>query len=430
MKYDLISNELFITNRKNFAKYLKPKSLSIFNSNDIIISSADSARPFIQHRDIFYLSGIDQEESILLIFPDAKEEKHKEILFLKETSEKIAIWEGAKLSKDESTKVSGISTVYWLDQFNSIFKSLMSEAENVYLNTNEHLRATTKVESCDDRFIRWCKEKYPLHNYKRIAPIMHRLRSVKHTIELQLMQKACDITEKGFRRLLSFIKPGVTEYNIEAELQHEFTNNRANGFAYPSIIASGKSACVLHYVENNKECKDGDILLMDFGAEYANYASDLTRSVPVNGQFTKRQKDVYNAVLYVKKEATKLLTPGLMMNEYHSEVGKIMEDQLLQLGLIDKTDIKNQDSNWPAYKKYFMHGTSHFIGLDTHDVGIWTEPIKDGMCFTVEPGIYILEENLGIRLEDDVVVQKHGEPFNLMKNIPIEADEIEELMNS
>lgn len=430
MKYEPIPRELFIENRKKFAQQLKPASLAIFNSNDIITSGADSVRPFVQHRDIFFLSGVDQEESILLIFPDAADEKHRELLFLRETSEKIAIWEGAKLNKEEATQVSGIKTVYWLDQFESIFKNLMCEAQNVYINTNEHLRANTDAETREDRFIRQCKEKYPAHNYERSAPIMHRIRSVKHPIELELMQKACDITEKGFRRLLGFIRPGVMEYNIEAELMHEFTNNRANGFAYASIIASGKSACVLHYVENNKECRDGDVLLMDFGAEYANYASDLTRCVPVNGRFTKRQRDVYNAVLHVKNEATKLLTPGIMMNEYHKEVGRIMEDQLLQLGLIDKSDIKNQDPDWPAYKKYFMHGTSHFIGLDTHDLGLWHEPIKAGMCFTVEPGIYILEENLGIRLEDDVVVQQSGEPFNLMRNIPIEAGEIEELMNA
>ncbi len=430
MKYDLIDNALFIRNRAEYVKHLKPSSLAIFNSNDIITTSADSTMPFQQHRDIFHLSGVDQEESILVLFPDASSEKHKEILFLKETSELIAIWEGEKLTKEKAFEVSGIRTVYWLDQFETIFNNLMAEAEHVYLNTNEHLRANTEAETREDRFISWCKEKYPIHHYERSAPIMHQIRSIKHPIEIDLMQKACDITEKGVRRVLDFIKPGVWEYEIEAEITHEFIRNRSKGFAYTPIIASGKNACVLHYIENNQQCQDGDVILMDFGAEYANYASDLTRSFPVNGRFTDRQKAVYNSVLHVKKEAEKLLQPGIKLSDYHVEVGKLMEAELLKLGLIDATDIRNQDPNWPAYKKYFMHGTSHYIGLDTHDVGSWTEPIKAGMVFTCEPGIYIPEENLGIRLEDDLVVQESGEPMNLMKNIPIEADEIEELMNS
>ena len=363
------------------------------------------------------------------MFPDCFEQKHREILFLKETSDLIAVWEGAKLDKAQAFETSGIQTVYWLNQFDSVFKSLMSETENVYINTNEHTRANTEAENREDRFIKMCKEKYPAHNYERSAPIMHEIRSIKHPIEIELMQKACDITEKGVRRLLAFIAPGVMEYNIEAELMHEFLNNRSKGFAYTPIIASGYSACVLHYIENNKECKDGDLILMDFGAEYGNYASDLTRCFPVNGKFTPRQKDVYNAVLRVKKAATKLLVPGTYLNEYHVSVGKLMETELILLGLISEEDVQNEDPAWPAYKKYFMHGTSHYIGLDTHDLGLWTKPIKAGMVFTVEPGIYIPEENLGIRLEDDVVVQESGEPINLMENIPIEVDEIESLMN-
>ena len=430
MKYDRIDKNLYIHNRKHFVKQLKNNSLAIFNSNDIYPISADSTMPFQQHRDILYLSGVDQEESILVIFPDAKDKKHREILFLKETSPKIAVWEGAKLTKEEAYEVSGIKTVYWLDQFHMILNQLMSQAERVYLNTNEHLRANTEVQTREDRFIDWIKEKYPAHNYHRSAPIMHSIRAIKHPIELELMQKACDITEKGFRRLLSFIKPGVWEYEIEAELLHEFINQRSAGWAYTPIIGSGLNATVLHYIENNKQCKDGDVILMDFGAEYANYSSDLTRCVPVNGRFTKRQRAVYDAVLKVKNEATKLLVPGTLLNDYHKEVGKLMESELLALKLIDKTDIKNQDPEWPAYKKYFMHGTSHYIGLDTHDVGSWVDPIKENMVFTVEPGIYIPEENLGIRLEDDVVVQKKGAPFNLMRNIPIKAEEIEDLMHS
>lgn len=430
MKYLPIDKELFIHNRKRFVEHMKPNSLAVFNSNDIVTTSADSTKPFEQHRDIFHLSGVDQEESILVLFPSSTKQAHREILFLKETNETIAIWEGEKLTKEGAFETSGIKTVYWLDQFERIFKELACEAERIYLNTNEHLRANTEGETREDRFIKWCKKEYPMHEYERSAPIMHSIRSIKNQVELDLMQEACNITEKGFRRILKFIKPGVMEYNIEAELMHEFLNNRSKGFAYTPIIGSGHAACVLHYIENNKVCKDGDVILMDFGAEYANYASDLTRCVPVNGKFSDRQKAVYNAVLNVKKEATKLLTPGTMLGEYHSEVGKIMESELLGLGLIDQTDIKNQNPAWPAYKKYFMHGTSHYIGLDTHDVGHWHKPMEANMVFTVEPGIYIPEENLGIRLEDDVVIQSKGEPFNLMRNIPIEADEIEELMNS
>ncbi len=430
MKYLSIDKELFIDNRKRFTQQMKSNALAVFNSNDIITTSADSTKPFEQHRDIFHLSGVDQEESILVLFPNASKPQHREILFLKETNDTIAVWEGEKLNKVQAFETSGIKTVYWLDQFERIFKELACEAERIYLNSNEHLRANTEVETRDDRFIKWCKTNYPLHEIERSAPIMHSIRAIKNKIEIALMQEACNITEKGVRRILPFIKPGVMEYNIEAELMHEFLNNRSKGFAYTPIIGSGYSACVLHYIENNKECKDGDVILMDFGAEYANYASDLTRCVPVNGKFTERQKAVYNAVLRVKKEATKLLVPGTMLNDYHAEVGKLMESELLGLGLIDQTDIKNQDPNWPAYKKYFMHGTSHYIGLDTHDVGFWNKPIEANMAFTVEPGIYIPKENLGIRLEDDVIVQSSGEPFNLMRNIPIEADEIEDLMNS
>lgn len=430
MKYEKIDKELYIHNRSRFIKGLKPNSLAIFNSNDIVTTGADSATPFVQHRDILHLSGVDQEESILVVFPDCFEQKNREILFLKETSDLIAVWEGAKLNKEQAFETSGIKTVYWLSQFDTVFNALISEAENVYINTNEHTRANTEAQTREDRFVKKLKKKYPAHTYQRSAPIMHEIRSIKHPIEIELMQKACDITEKGVRRLLTFIRPGVMEYNIEAELMHEFLNNRSKGFAYTPIIASGYSACVLHYIENNKECKDGDVILMDFGAEYANYASDLTRCFPVNGKFTARQKDVYNAVLRVKKGATKLLVPGTYLKDYHVAVGKLMEKELISLGLISQEDVQNEDPAWPAYKKYFMHGTSHYIGLDTHDLGLWTKPMRAGMAFTVEPGIYIPEENLGIRLEDDVIVQESGEPINLMGNIPIEADEIEELMTT
>lgn len=430
MKYNKIDSALFIKNRRKFVEHLEPKSMAIFNSNDIYPISADSAMPFNQHRDIFYLSGVDQEESVLVIFPDAQEEKHREILFLKETSEKIAIWEGEKLTHETALETSGIKTVIWLDQMEATMKILTAQAENIYLNTNEHTRANTEAETREDRFIKKFKEKHPAHQYRKSAPIMHQIRSVKEKQELDLMQEACDITEKGFRRILPFIKPGVMEYEIEAELLHEFIRSRSNGWAYTPIVASGLNACVLHYIQNNQECKDGDVILMDFGAEYANYSSDMTRCAPVSGKFTDRQRDVYNAVLRVKKASEQLLVAGTMMNEYHIEVGKLMEAELVALGLIDQTDINNQNPDWPAYKKYFMHGTSHFIGLDTHDVGLWTEPIKAGMVFTCEPGIYIPEEKLGIRLEDDLVIQASGAPVNLMGNIPIEIEEIEELMNA
>jgi Xaa-Pro aminopeptidase len=428
MRYEAIDRGLFEQNRKDFISRMKPSSLAIFNSNDIYPISADSTIPFKQHRDIFYLSGADQEESILCLFPDSKNPKNREILFLKETNEEIAIWEGEKLTKERAFEVSGIETVYWLTDFEKVLKSLMSEAKQVYLNTNEHFRASTEVQTREDRFIEWVRKEYPAHTFLRSAPILHQIRSVKKPLEIDLIQKACNITEKGFRRLLNFIEPGVWEHEIEAELWHEFIRNRANGFAYTPIIASGFNACVLHYIENNQQVQDGDVILMDFGAEYGNYASDLTRCVPTNGRFTPRQKEVYNAVLHVKNEANKILKPGILLADYQDSVGKIMEEQLLKLKLIDKTDIKNQDPLWPAYKKYFMHGTSHYIGLDTHDYGSWVDPIAEDMVFTIEPGIYIRDENLGIRLEDDIVV-KESENINLMGSIPIEAEEIEELMN-
>ncbi|MDT0558575.1 aminopeptidase P family protein [Ichthyenterobacterium sp. W332] len=430
MKYDLIDRNLFIKNRKNFMSQMKPNSLAIFNSNDIYPVSADSTMPFEQQRDIFYLSGVDQEESILVLFPDSPKEKHREILFLKETNDHIAVWEGEKLTKEAALKTSGIKTVYWLQDMEKIMFEIMTQSDTVYINTNEHYRANLETETREDRFTKWLCNKYPAHNVAKSNPILQRLRSVKNQIELDLMQKACDITEKGFKRVLNFVKPEVWEYNIEAEFMHEFLNNRSKGFAYTPIIASGNNANVLHYIENNQQCKTGDLILMDVGAEYANYSSDMSRTIPVNGRFTDRQKAVYNAVNRVKNEATKLLVPGTLWDQYHVEVGKLMTSELLGLGLLDKADVQNENSDWPAYKKYFMHGTSHHIGLDTHDYGLLHEPMKANMVFTVEPGIYIPDEGFGIRLEDDVVIQESGEPFNLMRNIPIEVEEIENLMNS
>jgi Xaa-Pro aminopeptidase len=429
MKYHKIDRKLFIRNRKNFSEKMIPNSLAVFNSNDIYPISADSTMPFEQHRDIFYLSGVDQEESILVLFPDCPKEKHREILFLKETNEHIAIWEGEKLTKEKAFETSGVKTVYWLQDLEKILFEIMTQCETVYINTNEHYRASVETETREDRFTTWLKNKYPAHNVAKSNPILQRLRSVKDSIELDLLQQACDITEKGFRRVLNFVKPNVWEYEIEAEFMHEFLRNRSKKFAYTPIIASGNNANVLHYIENNQQCKSGDLILMDVGAEYANYSSDMTRTIPVNGRFSDRQKAVYNAVNRVKDEATKMLIPGTIWEDYHVEVGKIMTSELLGLGLIDKADVQNEDAAWPAYKKYFMHGTSHHMGLDTHDYGLLVEPMQANMVFTVEPGIYIPDEGFGIRLEDDVVIQSSGEPFNLMRNIPIDPDEIEDLMN-
>lgn len=428
MKYLPIDKKLFIKNRQKFAVKMQKGAMAIFNSNDIYPVSADSTLPFAQHRDIFYLSGVDQEESVLVIFPDAVKEEYKEILFLKETNEHIAIWEGEKLDKEAAFTTSGIKTVYWLQDFEKVLFELMTMANAVYINTNEHYRANVETETREARFIKKLQQQYPAHTYLRSQPILQRLRSVKEKEEIALIQHACKITEKGLRRVLKMVKPEVTEYEIEAEFIHEFTRNRSNGFAYTPIVASGYNACVLHYIENNQVCKDGDVILMDVGASYANYASDMTRCIPVNGKFTPRQKDVYNAVLRVKKAAAKLLVPGTIWADYHVEVGHLMTKELINLGLITQKNVDNEDPKWPAYKKYFMHGTSHHMGLDTHDYGILTEPMQAGMVFTVEPGIYIPEENLGIRIEDDYVIQESGKPLNLMANIPITVEEIEALM--
>ena len=429
MKYQAIPNTLFIKNRQKFTAQMIPGSLAVFNSNDIYPVSADSTLPFAQHSDILYLSGADQEESILLLFPDALNPAHREILFVRETNEHIAVWEGAKYTKEKATAISGIQTIMWLSDFDKVFFDLMTEAHTIYFNTNEHYRQAVETQTREDRFIAKCKAQFPAHQWQKSQPILQEIRGVKEAEEIAQMQTACNITGKGIRRLLGFIKPGVWEYEIEAELLHEFVRNRSKGFAYTPIIASGANANVLHYIENNQQCQAGDLILMDVAAEYANYRSDLTRTFPVSGRFTERQAAVYNAVLRVKNAATKLLVPGTLWAEYHQAVGVIMTEELLGLGLLDPADVNNQDPHKPAYKKYFMHGTSHHIGLDTHDYGALKTPMKAGMVFTVEPGIYIPEEGMGIRLEDNVVIQEQGEPLNLMAHIPIEIAEIEALMN-
>ncbi|MGB3617751.1 MAG: aminopeptidase P N-terminal domain-containing protein [Catalinimonas sp.] len=432
MRYEPISQELFTGNRQRLSALLKPNSLAVLNANDVMPTNADGTLPFRQNTDLFYLSGIDQEETILLLYPDAPDPAHREMLFLRETNEEIARWEGHKYTKEEATEASGVGTVRWLSNFDGTLQALMASAEHVYLNTNEHLRAAVEVETRDARFIRDLQWRYPLHRYERLAPLLHQLRAVKQPREVALIQHACGITERGFRRVLAFTRPGVMEYEIEAEWAHEFLSNRSRGFAYQPIVASGANACVLHYVDNDQPCRDGDLLLMDVGAEYAHYASDLSRTIPVNGRFTPRQRQVYDAVLRVMRQAMDLLRPGGVLDDYHKQVGELMTDELFGLGLLDADEVRAQrrrnDPHEPKlYKKYFMHGTSHHLGLDVHDYGSKYRTFEPGMVFTCEPGIYIPEERIGIRLENDVLVTD-GAPRDLMASIPVEADEIEALM--
>ncbi len=428
MKYTPLLKELYQRNRAKFTAKMAKNGVAIFNANDILPTNADGTMKFRQNNDLFYLCGIDQEETILLLAPDCPNPAWREVLFLRETNAHIAVWEGHKYTKEEAFVASGIETILWLSDFELVFNSVVNLSESIYLNTNEHLRAGVVVETRDARFIQVVKERYPLHRLERAAPILHALRAVKESEEIQQLQIACDITEKGFRRVLEMVQPGVTEYEIEAEFIHEFVRNRSKGFAYEPIIASGPSACVLHYIENNKACLDGELLLLDVAAEYGNYNADMTRTIPVNGRYTQRQRQVYDAVLRVEREAASMLRPGVTIQDYHREVGLVMQSELVGLGLIDQTDIKNQVPKWPAYKKYFMHGTSHHLGLDVHDVGTMHYPISAGMVFTVEPGIYIPDEGFAVRIENNIVVQEQGY-LDLMQNIPIEAEEIESLMN-
>lgn len=429
MKYNPIDNSLFEKNRKNFSTNLKTNAIAIFNSNDEYLRSGDQTFPFRQNSDFFYLTGIDQEQSILFLFPDCPNPLYKEVLFLRQTNEHIAVWEGHKYTKEQAQKVSGIKAIFWLDDMWSILTSIINYSEVIYINSNENDRSAQDVSTRDLRFLTQLKERYPLHKYERSAPIMRNLRAVKSETEVLLTQKACNITHDAFLRVLRFVKPGVKEYEIEAEIIHEFIRQGATGHAYSPIIASGKNANILHYNDNNQVCKDGDVILFDFGAEYANYNADLSRSIPVNGRFTKRQKDVYNAVLHVLKESKKLLVAGTIWNEYQEEVGTIMTEQLIQLGLLDKFEVSRQNPAMPLYKKYFMHGNSHHLGLDVHDFASRYKPFEAGNILTCEPGIYIKEEGLGIRLENDILITPDGN-IDLMANIPIELEEIEELMNA
>lgn len=430
MKYPTIDKQLFIENRKRFVAQMKPNSIAIFRSNYEYVRNGDATMDFKQSSDLFWLCGIDQEDSILVLYPDSPEPAFRECLFLKQTSESIAIWEGHKYTKEEATAASGIGSILWNDSFESAIRSKINYAEHIYLTLNENDRYAYKAPYSDLDFAHKLMQEYPLHQYHRAAPILQRLRSVKSKTELDLINHAIGISKKGFERILKFVKPGVMEYEVEAELIHEYIRNAANGHSFHPIVASGASACVLHYIDNNKQCKDGDLLLVDCGVDYANYASDMTRVLPVNGRFTQRQKDVYNAVLRVMRAATKLLVPGTLLMEYHKVVGKeLMEKELVDLGLLTMEEIRDEDPNWPAYKKYFMHGTSHFLGIDVHDVGMRYEPMQAGNVFTCEPGIYIREEGIGIRIENNILITE-TQPIDLMDAIhmPVEVEEIEQLM--
>ena len=429
MKYLPIDKKLFTSNRKNFVKRTKGNSIAVFHSNDEFPRNGDQTFVFKQNADFFYLSGIDQEQSILVLYPDCPNPLYKEVLFLRQTNEHIAVWEGHKYTKEEARTASGIENIQWLSEYDTILHSIINYADNVYVNTNDNDRYSYSVPYRDLRMYEQLRAKYPLHNYERSAVILRDLRSVKSDIEVELIKKACEITRDAFVRVLKFTKPGVTEYEIEAEITHEFLRQRATGHAYNPIIASGANANVLHYIDNNQVCKDGDVILLDFGAEYANYNADMTRSIPVSGRFTKRQRDVYDAVLRVMKGATAMIKAGAILTEYQEEVGKIMTSELLGLKLLDKHDVEKQDPKMPAYKKYFMHGTSHHLGLDVHDFANRYSPFEVGNILTCEPGIYIPSEGLGIRLENDILITKDGN-IDLMADIPLEADHIEEIMNS
>jgi Xaa-Pro aminopeptidase len=427
MKYKPLDPEVFVANRKRLINSLKPNSVVVIRSNDIMPTNADGTMTFIQNTNLFWLSGVDQEETFLILAPDHPDEKLREVLFLRETSEEIAIWEGHKLTKEEGTKTSGIEQIKWNHEFEKTLNTILADSDRIYLYKNEHIRNATSVQTANDRLVDWMKSSYPLYEFERLAPLIYYQRSIKSEAEISTLQHACDITEKGFRDILEVVRPGVWEYEVEAEYLYTFVRNRSRGFAYTPIIAGGANACVLHYIENNQQLREGDLLLMDVGAEYGNYNADMTRTIPVSGRFSSRQRSVYDAVLRVKNKATEILRPGITIPEYHKQVGEYMEEELLELGLIDKTDIKNQNPDWPAYKKYFMHGTSHHLGLDVHDVSSVHVKVEPGMVFTVEPGIYIREENIGIRIEDDILITEQGHK-NLMRNIPIHAEEIEEIM--
>jgi Xaa-Pro aminopeptidase len=427
VRYTPASSQFFVRNRSRLDKLLSGSSIAIFNSNDVMPTNADGTMSLSQNTDLYYLCGIDQEESVLVLFPDAKNPADREILFIRETNEHIAIWEGEKHSKEKATALSGINNIQWTSQIDATLHRLILQTRNIYLNTNEYVRADNSVQTRDSRFIKNCIAKYPLHNYERLAPLMHRLRIRKDKEEIKMLQQACDITESGFRRALNFVKPGVGEWEVEAEYAHEFIRHKSKGFAYTPIIGSGKNALCLHYMENNQICEDGAMLLMDVGAEYGNWNADMTRTIPVNGKFSDRQRAVYNSVLTVMRKCNEIMRPGILPADYQKKSVEFMEQELIILGLINADDARNQSDDKPLVKKYFMHGTSHHLGLDVHDVSPSEEPFAAGMVLTIEPGIYIREENMGVRLENNILIGE-TENIDLMSNIPIEAEEIEALM--
>jgi Xaa-Pro aminopeptidase len=425
-RYGTLPASLFTENRARLKSMLKPNSLAVVNANDIFPTNADGSLRLVTNSDLFYLTGIEQEQSILLIYPDAHDEKQREILFIRDLHPLLETWEGHKLTQDEARAISGVERVHWLSEFPRLFHRLMCECEHVYLNTNEHKRAVIEVETREARFVADVKRQYPLHDYQRLARVMHQLRVVKSEAEIDVLQKACDLTGQGFRRLLKFVKPGVNEVEVEAELAHEFIRS-GGGFAYTPIIASGVNACALHYIANCDECRSGDLLLLDVAANYANYNSDMTRTIPVNGKFTPRQKAVYNAVLRVFRQSCDNLKPGKLVKDWQKEAEALIEKELVDLKLITTRQIKNQDADSPAFRRYFMHGVGHPIGLDVHDVGLTTEPMEAGWVMTVEPAIYIREEGFAVRLENTIVIGENGNR-DLMQDIPIEAGAIEAAM--
>jgi Xaa-Pro aminopeptidase len=428
MKYQALPNRLFIKNRNNFVAAMSSNAIALLCSNDVQYTNADDNMGFAQNNDLFYLSGIDQEESTLLIYPDASKQENREILFIKKTDDHIKVWEGEKLTKTEASAISGIKRIEWTEDFEKILQSMAFEADAFFLGHNEHLkRATRELETQQDRLIKWCRKQYPLHVYNRAAKLTRGLRQVKSEEEVQMIQKAADISIKGFERVLKKVKPGIKEYELEAELTYVFFKNGAIRHAFKPIVASGKNACALHYNDNDDHCKDGDMILMDFGVCYANYNSDTTRCFPVNGKFSARQKEVYQAVLNCLKKGSALLKPGVMSEKYEADMAALVEKELIGLGLLTAADIAKQDPDQPLYKKYFMHGTAHHIGLDVHDVGLYSRPFEAGMVLTCEPGIYIPEEGIGCRLENDYLLTSKGN-INLTGNMPIEIADIERLM--
>ncbi len=427
MRYKNINADLFIRNRKKLVNKLKPNSVVIVLSNDESQRNGDQFHPYRQSSDMFYLTGLDQEKCILCLCPDHPTESLREIVFTVQTNDSMVTWYGHKYSLEQAKEVSGATTVKWLDSFDDTVKDLILRSENIYLNTYENARFSCDVASRELRYAKGLKKEFPLHNYERLNPLLTEFRLCKEPEEIEMMQQACDITEKAFRRVLKTTRPGIMEYEVEAEITHEFVSNGAGGHAYYPIVASGVNACVLHYIKNDQRLKNGDLILLDFGAEYGNYAADLTRTIPINGKFNKRQKDCYNAVLRVMRKATQLIVPGTTIEQINKEVTKLMEAEMIGLGLFTAKDVKEQNPDSPMYFKYYMHGNSHFLGLDVHDVGTRQVVLKPGMVLSCEPGLYIKEEEIGIRIENDILVSENG-PIDLLKNVPIEVEEIEALM--